>query len=152
MDKGGQRFALYCGLAFPFVFFLGFIVAGLFPLLSPDATVVPVTLQAGTYTHEDVTLPRVEAMTADTIFDCASLTKVVATTSSVMKLFEQGKHLIACRLRLEQCVVQHGGKAGWCRQRVACKTGSVKGATRRYGDLVRDVRLHHSHFRTSLPG
>ena len=30
-------------------------------------------------------------MTVDTIFDCASLTKVVATTSSLMKLFEQGK-------------------------------------------------------------
>jgi hypothetical protein len=38
MDKGPQRFALYCGLAFPFVFFLGFIVAGLFPLLSPHAS------------------------------------------------------------------------------------------------------------------
>ena len=30
-------------------------------------------------------------MTVDTIFDCASLTKVIATTSSLMKLFEQGK-------------------------------------------------------------
>lgn len=36
-------------------------------------------------------VPTVEGMTADTIFDCASLTKVVATTSAVMKLFEQGK-------------------------------------------------------------
>jgi uncharacterized protein YbbC (DUF1343 family)/CubicO group peptidase (beta-lactamase class C family) len=36
-------------------------------------------------------VPREEAMTLDTIFDCASLTKVVATTSAVMKLFEQGK-------------------------------------------------------------
>jgi hypothetical protein len=35
MDKGNQRFALYCGLVFPFVFFLGMIVAGLFPLPSP---------------------------------------------------------------------------------------------------------------------
>jgi len=35
--------------------------------------------------------PAVEPMTVDTIFDCASLTKVVATTSAVMKLFEQGK-------------------------------------------------------------
>lgn len=35
--------------------------------------------------------PAREAMTLDTIFDCASLTKVVATTSSVMKLFEEGK-------------------------------------------------------------
>lgn len=36
-------------------------------------------------------LPVPEKMTLDTIFDCASLTKVVATTSSMMKLFEQGK-------------------------------------------------------------
>ena len=36
-------------------------------------------------------VPQPEAMTADTIFDCASLTKVVATTPSLMKLFEQGK-------------------------------------------------------------
>jgi uncharacterized protein YbbC (DUF1343 family)/CubicO group peptidase (beta-lactamase class C family) len=36
-------------------------------------------------------IPTPEAMTADTIFDIASLTKVVATTSSLMKLFEQGK-------------------------------------------------------------
>jgi len=35
--------------------------------------------------------PRREAMTADTIFDLASLTKVVATTTCVMRLFEQGK-------------------------------------------------------------
>jgi uncharacterized protein YbbC (DUF1343 family)/CubicO group peptidase (beta-lactamase class C family) len=36
-------------------------------------------------------VPAKEAMTPDTIFDAASLTKVVATTSSVMKLFEEGK-------------------------------------------------------------
>jgi uncharacterized protein YbbC (DUF1343 family)/CubicO group peptidase (beta-lactamase class C family) len=36
-------------------------------------------------------VPRTEAMTADTVFDCASLTKVVATTSAVMKLFEEGR-------------------------------------------------------------
>src|SRR6516162_9731999 len=36
-------------------------------------------------------VPAVEAMTPGTIFDVASLTKVVATTSSLMKLFEQGK-------------------------------------------------------------
>ncbi len=35
--------------------------------------------------------PRREAMTADTIFDLASLTKVIATTTCVMRLFEQGK-------------------------------------------------------------
>ncbi|HEY3940831.1 MAG TPA: exo-beta-N-acetylmuramidase NamZ domain-containing protein [Bryobacteraceae bacterium] len=36
-------------------------------------------------------LPVREPMTLDTIFDAASLTKVVATTPSVMKLFEEGK-------------------------------------------------------------
>jgi uncharacterized protein YbbC (DUF1343 family) len=36
-------------------------------------------------------VPRPETMTLDTIFDCASLTKVIATTPSLMKLFEQGK-------------------------------------------------------------
>jgi uncharacterized protein YbbC (DUF1343 family)/CubicO group peptidase (beta-lactamase class C family) len=35
--------------------------------------------------------PRTEPMTVDTIFDCASLTKVIATTTSLMKLFDQGK-------------------------------------------------------------
>ncbi len=36
-------------------------------------------------------VPAKEAMTVDTIFDLASLTKVVATTPAVMKLVEQGK-------------------------------------------------------------
>jgi uncharacterized protein YbbC (DUF1343 family)/CubicO group peptidase (beta-lactamase class C family) len=36
-------------------------------------------------------VPTVEPMTVDTIFDLASLTKVVATTTSVMILVEQGK-------------------------------------------------------------
>ena len=36
-------------------------------------------------------VPSVEKMTVDTIFDLASLTKVVATTTSVMMLVEQGK-------------------------------------------------------------
>jgi uncharacterized protein YbbC (DUF1343 family)/CubicO group peptidase (beta-lactamase class C family) len=36
-------------------------------------------------------VPTAEAMTVDTIFDLASLTKVIATTPSLMKLFEQGK-------------------------------------------------------------
>ena len=36
-------------------------------------------------------VPAREPMTLDTIFDIASLTKVVATTPSLMKLFEQGK-------------------------------------------------------------
>ena len=36
-------------------------------------------------------VPHPEAMTVDTVFDLASLTKVIATTSSLMKLFEQGR-------------------------------------------------------------
>jgi uncharacterized protein YbbC (DUF1343 family)/CubicO group peptidase (beta-lactamase class C family) len=36
-------------------------------------------------------VPSAEAMTLDTMFDVASLTKVVATTTSVMMLIEQGK-------------------------------------------------------------
>ena len=36
-------------------------------------------------------VPAVEAMSIDTIFDLASLTKVVATTTSVMMLIERGK-------------------------------------------------------------
>ncbi|HSQ23647.1 MAG TPA: exo-beta-N-acetylmuramidase NamZ domain-containing protein, partial [Pyrinomonadaceae bacterium] len=44
--------------------------------------------------------PQREAMTLDTIFDLASLTKVVATTTSIMILIEQGK------VRLSDSVVQ----------------------------------------------
>ena len=35
--------------------------------------------------------PRREAMTLNTIFDCASLTKVIATTTAMMQLWERGK-------------------------------------------------------------
>jgi uncharacterized protein YbbC (DUF1343 family)/CubicO group peptidase (beta-lactamase class C family) len=35
--------------------------------------------------------PRQETMTPDTVFDCASLTKVIATTTAIMQLWEQGK-------------------------------------------------------------
>jgi uncharacterized protein YbbC (DUF1343 family) len=55
-------------------------------------------------------VPRRELMTVDTIFDAASLTKVVATTPALMKLFEEGK------LRLNDRVTQYlpefrGGKS-----------------------------------------
>lgn len=46
-------------------------------------------------------VPSPEPMTTDTIFDCASLTKVVATTSALMKLFEDGK------IRLNDRVTQY---------------------------------------------
>lgn len=54
-------------------------------------------------------VPRRERMTLDTIFDAASLTKVVATTPAIMKLFEDGK------LRLNDRVTEYlpkfqGGK------------------------------------------
>lgn len=57
-----------------------------------------------------VLIPVKEQMTADTIFDAASLTKVVATTPSIMKLFEQGK------VRLDDQVTKYlpefqGGKS-----------------------------------------
>ncbi len=42
--------------------------------------------------------PAVEPMTVDTVFDAASLTKVVATTPSVMMLIEQGKIRLADRV------------------------------------------------------
>jgi uncharacterized protein YbbC (DUF1343 family)/CubicO group peptidase (beta-lactamase class C family) len=45
--------------------------------------------------------PRSEPMTLDTIFDLASLTKVVATTPSVMRLVQYGQ------LRLEDSVSRH---------------------------------------------
>ncbi|HKE21785.1 MAG TPA: exo-beta-N-acetylmuramidase NamZ domain-containing protein [Bryobacteraceae bacterium] len=42
--------------------------------------------------------PQTEAMTADTVFDLASLTKVIATTSSLMKLFEEGRFRLNDRI------------------------------------------------------
>src|ERR1039457_1509351 len=43
-------------------------------------------------------VPRPEAMTLDTVFDCASLTKVLATTSSLMKLFEEGRFRLSDKI------------------------------------------------------
>jgi uncharacterized protein YbbC (DUF1343 family)/CubicO group peptidase (beta-lactamase class C family) len=43
-------------------------------------------------------VPTVEAMTLDTVFDLASLTKVVATTTSVMMLVEQGRIRLSDRV------------------------------------------------------
>jgi len=52
------------------------------------------------YGHRAV-LPALEPMTADTVFDLASLTKVVATAPSVMALVEDGT------VRLQDRVVKH---------------------------------------------
>src|SRR4051794_31439069 len=46
-------------------------------------------------------VPAREPMSVDTIFDIASLTKVIATTPSLMKLFEEGK------LRLDDPVTKY---------------------------------------------
>ncbi|MBM3760225.1 MAG: DUF1343 domain-containing protein [Acidobacteria bacterium] len=54
--------------------------------------------------------PKVEAMTLDTIFDAASLTKVVVTTSSVLKLIEEGKVRLADRVTVHLPEFQ-GGKS-----------------------------------------
>src|SRR3984885_2126277 len=43
-------------------------------------------------------VPQVEPMTLDTVFDCASLTKVIATTSCLMHLFEQGKFRLSDKI------------------------------------------------------
>ena len=40
--------------------------------------------------------PCPEPMTVDTIFDLASLTKVVATTTAIMELVDQGRHQARC--------------------------------------------------------
>jgi len=55
------------------------------------------------YGHRQV-LPEPVAMTADTVFDLASLTKPIATATSVMILVERGK------LRLDDPVARHLGE------------------------------------------
>lgn len=53
-------------------------------------------------------IPAREAMTVDTIFDIASLTKVVATTPAIMKLFEQGKIRLSDPVTAYLPEFQHG--------------------------------------------
>ena len=65
--------------------------------------------------------PAREPMTADTIFDCASLTKVVATTSAVMLLLEEGQ--VRLNDRVTAYLPQFGGGDSQigrasCRERV----------------------------------
>src|SRR3989454_11925817 len=69
----------------------------------PGAVVLAGRGDAVLYTHafgQRAVLPSAEPMTEDTIFDLASLTKVVATATSVMKLVEEG------RIRLNDPVAQ----------------------------------------------
>ena len=55
--------------------------------------------------------PAPEAMTLDTIFDLASLTKVVATTTSVMKLVEDGRIRLSDRVSTFVPGFERHGKA-----------------------------------------
>src|SRR3954468_24756917 len=69
--------------------------------------------------------PKLEPMTVDTIFDMASLTKVIATTTAVMQLEEQG------RIRMNDPVVKYIPEFG--------QNGK--------GDMtVRDLLTHYSGF------
>ena len=54
--------------------------------------------------------PREEPMTTDTIFDLASLTKVIATTPSLMLLVERGKVRLGDRVRFYLPEFVGGGK------------------------------------------
>jgi len=79
--------------------------------LTPGAVVVvgrgPSTPGAGDHTVYEkafgsrATVPAEEPMTLDTVFDLASLTKVMGTTTAVMTLVEEG------RLRLNDTVASH---------------------------------------------
>lgn len=74
--------------------------------------------------------PSREAMTRDTIFDGASLTKVVATTTAVMILIERGK------LRLDDPVAKH----------LPAFRGPGKQAI-----TLRHLLTHHSGLRAGIP-
>ena len=80
--------------------------------------------------------PVAEPMTEDTIFDLASLTKVVATTTSVMKLVEEG------RIRLNDPVTQfipefgRYGKAGITIRHLLTHTSGLR------PDLELEIEFH----------
>ena len=80
--------------------------------------------------------PSAEPMTEDTIFDLASLTKVVATTTSVMKLVEEG------RIRLNDPVTQfipefgRYGKSGIAIRHLLTHTSGLR------PDLELEVEFH----------
>ncbi len=74
--------------------------------------------------------PKREAMTLDTLFDIASLTKVVATTPALLQLVERGK------LSLDDPVVKHWPKfKGHGKERIT----------------LRELLTHYSGLRAGLP-
>lgn len=76
-------------------------------------------------------VPAVEAMTEDTIFDAASLTKVIATTPSIMLLVERGK------MKLDEPAATYWPEFG--------KNGKE-------GITVRHLMTHTSGLRPGIPG
>src|SRR5580692_7375029 len=78
-------------------------------------------------------LPAKEPMTADTIFDIASLTKIVATTSGMMKLVEQGRVRIDDPVTAYLPEFQNGASPG--------KASPI---------MVRDLMTHFSGLRPDL--
>ena len=86
-------------------------------------------------------IPAREAMTEDTIFDAASLTKVIATTSCVMRLVERGK------LRIDDPVVRYlpefeGGKSDITIRNLM---SHFSGLRPRSGSEAKVVRLRNRH-------
>ena len=81
-------------------------------------------------------LPSPEPMTEDTIFDLASLTKVVATTTSVMKLMEEGR--IRLNDSIAQFIPEFGkyGKAGITIRHLLTHTSGLR------PDLELEVEFH----------
>ena len=80
--------------------------------------------------------PSPEAMTEDTIFDLASLTKVVATTTSVMKLVEEGH--IRLNDPVAQLIPEFGryGKSGITIRQLLTHTSGLR------PDLELEVEFH----------
>lgn len=81
--------------------------------------------------------PRSEPMSLDTIFDAASLTKVMATAASVMMLVEEG------RISLSDRLVQHVPEFG--AGETACRQGDEKSCVR----LI-DLLTHYSGLRPDV--
>ena len=105
--------------------------------------------------------PRPLPMRVDTIFDLASLTKVIATTTAVMQLVEQGK------LRLDAPVVDYWpgfaeknpSNSGAAADTASANAGSAdtalantEPANTKAAITVRELLTHYSGLRPDLPG
>jgi len=70
--------------------------------------------------------PSAEKMTLDTVFDLASLTKVVATATSVMMLVEEGRLRLADRVATHLPQFAHAGKADITVQQLLTHTAGLR--------------------------